>query len=232
MVVIILLSPFIRVVFGEYLITNGYNVHTSGLAIYKSTIFQLDSLATGVLLATLDVERIKLSSRRFIIVMLVIGALLLVTVGYMREAGIDIAYSSLTFQLLSKSLAYHTNGIFDHYYALTFTILNVIGAIVIVACIKGLRPIRILENIYLVSIGKISYGIYLYHHGIYLLLRLLAVDYFGQDCIASNWLLEVFIFSLYLFLVIVISRLSFSYVETPFLRLKDKVSVRVHRQHS
>lgn len=229
MIAIIAVSPFIRVIFGEYLITNGYNIHTSGLAIYKSTIFQLDSLATGVLLATLDMERVKLSSKRFIWVMALIGALLLVTVGFMRAVGVNMAYSSLTFQLLSESLAYRTNTIFDHYYALTFTVVNLTSAIVIVACIKGLRPIRFMEHRYLVNVGKISYGMYLYHNALYLLFSLGAIHYFGQGYIASNWWLEVVLFAIYFSMVLVISRLSFSYIESPFLRLKDRVSRKVHR---
>ena len=76
---------------------------------------------------------------------------------------------------------------------------------------------KALTNKGLLFIGKISYGIYLYHNLVYL-----AVDSFIYR---TNLPLPLFlIFILQVFFTIIIAALSWHFIEKPFLRLKDKLS--------
>lgn len=231
MIAILILSPILRLYFGEYLLDNGYNPQLTGLAIYKSTPFQLDSIATGVLLSTLKLKKMCLSNRKFLVIISTILIFLGTIVFLMKGYSVDIEYNTLTFQLTNKQIAYQTGTLLDYYYAVSFSIINIISALLIVASVRSLKSVRFLKNLFLVKLGKISYGVYLYHSGLYVLFSFCVFHVISKDMIRSQWWLEVVLFGLYFFLTYVMAYLSFRYVETPFLRLKKRISKSMHSKH-
>lgn len=80
---------------------------------------------------------------------------------------------------------------------------------------------NIVENPVLMGIGRISYGIYLYHFAIPNIYRMVVARFFGNDSPAAAFLLDHTVaFSISLFFVFALSIASFEYIEKPFLRLK------------
>jgi peptidoglycan/LPS O-acetylase OafA/YrhL len=74
---------------------------------------------------------------------------------------------------------------------------------------------RVLDIHWMGHLGRISYGLYLYHMPIPVLLKL-AVVKLGVGF--PGWVLLM----LSLSLTVIIAELSFRYLETPFLRLKER----------
>lgn len=116
------------------------------------------------------------------------------------------------------------------------TIVSVIGFFLVAFCVnpayvRSERWNRIFENPTLVFIGKISYGIYIYHFMIrYLLdppLNDLLSEWFGNSGSAlkyiyyNSYLLK---FPLYTLISVAIALISFRFIETPILKVKERVA--------
>ena len=98
-----------------------------------------------------------------------------------------------------------------------YSLLNLVSALGIICALQGLLPSRALETPALVRIGKVSYGIYVYHLPILLL---------GQWCFLRfgfHWtqVSRAIFFLVYLAVVLAVAEASFRWLEAPFLRLKD-----------
>jgi peptidoglycan/LPS O-acetylase OafA/YrhL len=90
-----------------------------------------------------------------------------------------------------------------------------VSAVGIICALRKLKALRVLESRAMVRIGTISYGIYVYHVPVLLLM--------GQFSIAPGPK-----FMIYCATVIIISEISFRFLETPFLLLKDR-SFRIQK---
>ncbi|TXE09275.1 acyltransferase [Gelidibacter salicanalis] len=77
----------------------------------------------------------------------------------------------------------------------------------------------ITQNKILMHIGKISYGIYLFHLPLPAICAVFYHKLTGQDLIIPH---ELFSFLLFTTLTIIIAHFSFKWIETPFLNLKKK----------
>ncbi len=223
MIAVITLSPVLRYVVAEHFLLDLMHPAWAGLTIYENTLTQLDALAMGVLLATINLNKITLKNSTFVFTVLSIVVFLLSVVFALRYLGVNISYKSLSFQLISIQLRYHTQTLLDYYYTISFTIVNSMAVLIIVACLKNLKSIKILNNKYLVKIGQISYGIYLYHSAICLLFFEIGRYVFGVNVINNNALLEIGIFILFLITTYLVSTISFKYIEKPFLRIKSNI---------
>lgn len=98
-----------------------------------------------------------------------------------------------------------------------------IALISLVVIVSGLAYKPILENRVMNYLGKISYGIYVIHP-----LLIFVGSYFVEKYeLSANWHGggHVLVFALVTALTIVLSGLSYRYLEMPFLRLKDKFTV-------
>ncbi len=90
-----------------------------------------------------------------------------------------------------------------------------LGTICVIAYLTVAEPGRVqhlLAAAPLVGIGRISYGIYLWHYPVLLVLE-------RKTSLSSGMLLVIDLVS-----AVAVAALSYRYVETPFLRLKDKRS--------
>ena len=84
-------------------------------------------------------------------------------------------------------------------------------------CLQG--KLRFLENRFLTWIGKISYGIYLFH------LPLLKLSLLDWKISQIYTLSAIMLFAGYLAVVILLSSLSYRYFESWFLGLKNRYSL-------
>jgi peptidoglycan/LPS O-acetylase OafA/YrhL len=89
-----------------------------------------------------------------------------------------------------------------------YTLLNLLSMAIIICAIQRLRTLLIFENRALVRFGVISYGTYVYHVPLLLLLSQLHVP-------------RAVTFVLYCATTILVAELSFRYLETPFLNKKN-----------
>lgn len=106
-------------------------------------------------------------------------------------------------------------------------------AIVYLATINGYKGILawLLQNKAATYCGKISYGIYLYHLPLYVLLNTTLLNPLWQQWYAADfsflpWLrynIWIPIFTVHTAVVITVAHLSYKYIESPFLRLKNNI---------
>ena len=94
------------------------------------------------------------------------------------------------------------------------------ASIVSLAIFNGGLLARFLQNKGLMFIGKISYGIYLYHFPIFILMPKLA-QYFGVEIFAEkSWVADL----IKLALTFIIAIISWNLIELPFLSLKERLT--------
>jgi peptidoglycan/LPS O-acetylase OafA/YrhL len=75
-----------------------------------------------------------------------------------------------------------------------------------------------MENEWLVRLGRVSYGMYIFHWLVYV--------YIFQRFVPDNLFLRLLIFILYTAVVYLIAELSFRLFEARFLKMKDKLFVQ------
>ncbi|MFV8465662.1 acyltransferase family protein [Flavobacterium sp. LB1P62] len=160
-----------------------------GYEINVFTFTRLDQLVLGGLLAVYELKAglLKRDNLYKYIGLIVIGAL-------------GILMLELFGSIIIKEVFKHT----------FFGILY-LGVILYVISIKDDSIIsQLLQNKFIQFLGKISYGIYVWH-----MLSIILIDYYFQTDIYIGFILVVL-------LTIVISWISFNLIELPFLKLKSK----------
>ena len=79
----------------------------------------------------------------------------------------------------------------------------------------------LLENIFFNSLGKISYGLYMYHMMIVVFVIQMMVKIHGEIGVKEN----ILIYFCSVGLSILVAWLSYEYFEKPFLKLKSKFTI-------
>ncbi len=105
------------------------------------------------------------------------------------------------------------------WYSFHYYILTVVSAVMILNATKDNFPgyIKFLSNKVLVYIGKISYGLYLYHYPVFYLKRNLSIDTSGS--LVQTILLDLFS----IVIILVIAIVSYELVEKPILSYKTRL---------
>jgi len=146
----------------------------------------------------------------------------------------SIIHSHNYFQTLIKKLRYPILLIFIIYFTTEIFINNfnpffynlfsfVLFGFVISAL--AVKPIKILQNKTMNYLGKISYGIYMYHAIVMQLVGLIylkVISKFGFQNPLDIIIINVCI----IFVTIIVSHLSFKYYESYFLNLKNKANIK------
>lgn len=86
-----------------------------------------------------------------------------------------------------------------------------------------------LENKYFSYLGKISYGIYMYHFMI-IPFVIISYKYFGLG--SNEWIMNAYVYLLSIALTILVSGLSYAFFESKFIRLKRNFTVIESGDHS
>ncbi|MCL4523259.1 MAG: acyltransferase [Acidobacteria bacterium] len=200
---IVILAPFSRLVIGALLSPHYGSGQAVATIIHNLTSSQLDAFALGALIATEDPARQKRPGW----VLAAVSALAL-------AAGLANWWSYNQHGRLGIStLGYIPNSTDNYLHVWGYTVLNIwSAALVRVLCRKNWLS-RIFELKPVAYLGKISYGVYVYHLPARPLLA-----------ICLPWMKSIFWplgFAFYFASVFLVSHLSYQWIERRFLALKD-----------
>ena len=205
---IILLSPVVRLLLTDWFINNGYELKSVGELTYRFTFSQLDAFAFG---AAIPVFKFKLNGNKRLALLLASLAIFLI-VGFFNYHQM----LALGYEIGISSLGYPIGSIFNYQHIWSYTIINIFTFSLIIYLISDTKSSilsRILENSVLVYIGKISYGIYIYHWLLFTFHKLYIHQHMPNALIS---------FIVYFAVVMIISSLSWYFFEKICLRLKDE----------
>lgn len=214
-IAIIVICPLIRL----WAATVGINMVTDkywlGELMYTNTLCQADALAMGAAIALFPI-RIKFPVRSFIIAFVVWLAVGIICFFFLRRAGY--------FLVAGKSFGYDFPGFwFDektpHFLiniraAYQYTLINMLAFFLIApATIKKPLFPAIFQSKIMSYLGKISYGIYLFHNPLLAFFMLAASFAGGWFTLTANPIMHVGLFILYLSVVVGLAHLSYQYFE-------------------
>jgi len=206
---LVILVPVLCYLVGQWFIAQGRTQEYVGDLAYYLMIFQAGGFAAGAYASLVHRGYAKAHFPRWY---LALGAVLifgLLNVWWSKFPGGDnMSWSSLGFPRPSINTA-HGQHIWG------YVIINLLSVTLIHAIITKDRFLRMLDYKPLVEIGKLSYGVYVYHLPIWKLMKA-SVDFtpFTAKGVA--------LFALYLAIVMAVSAGSYYLFETRFLRLKDR----------
>ncbi len=209
---LLILSPLFRYFFAEYLFSvNIYNNFTIGDSIYWMTFSHLDAFATGALLTLIKIDKVKKSLPKFLLIGTAFAFLIYGAINYLLTPITVNGYSYL------NSFGYELSITTNYQYVFSYTLANIFFASLIFyvyymfsnnyKCILN----SILNCKILLSIGNVSYGMYLYH---------LAIGGFYFKYTPID--IPIIDIVIYISLVYSVSLISFNFVERYFIRLKSK----------
>lgn len=203
LVAIIFLCPIARYLSFEWLQANNYPSADLGQIVYRLTTSQLDGFAFGALIPLFKLKTSEILSSRISI----ISSILFVLLG---------AFNLFTTNIPLSSLGYMNGGVENYQYIWSYTIINFFSLGLILAAIStsGLSWLKkILEQSVFIQIGKVSYGMYVYHWIFLAAYRKTIHPFIGYRPLS---------FIVYLVSIFIISWLSFRFFENYFINLKGK----------
>jgi len=211
---LIIIVPVIRLVLFQLSLRSNLDLHHAGEVVNLLTVNQIDAFAMGALVAILPATRIKKPQIIFFIFLL-----LIIIVG-----GINLLSLFRTDIISTKLYLFFTFGfpylmISNYQYVWGYTMLNLLSALLIWCIDNGKNPIPWLNNSFLVYIGKISYGIYIFHVPVLFFIKKM----WAVKIISINGLM---LFVAYFGITVIIAHVSFKYFETRFLKLKNRVTLK------
>lgn len=204
MATLLIVCPLFRL-FAPYFMTNlGVPAEKHSFYLYLLTFTYIDGFACGALAASISAKHLQNANRWFFasfIALLATGLF-----NYWHNVHSLIGFS----KTLGLPGTLPTNYQYVYGYSLIFITTS--------ACILAVQKNIVLANIFsirpLVFLGKISYGLYVYH---------IAVRTFLQHSYPGFIHTNMGLF-LFLCVSIIIAWISFRYIEQPFLSLKQKFS--------
>ena len=200
---IILIIPIFRYGVHEWLMAHEYPLADLGQIIYRLTPAQIDSFMFGAAIPIFNLTK----NEKFGYQAGLVSALLFLGFGLMNLITTDIPISSL---------GYVNGSTVNLQYVWSYTLINAasLGLLLVIISKQSHSLIqRIFKNKVLVQIGKVSYGMYVYHWVFLAFYRKTLHPFIGYRPIS---------FLVYLALVYAISWLSFRFFESYFITLKDR----------
>jgi peptidoglycan/LPS O-acetylase OafA/YrhL len=183
--------------------------YSSGIPVWFNTLTHLDSIGIGILLAAVPREWFSrlARSRRIALAALGVGCWLVAVNYYNSEIAADTPWQEI--------LSYP---------------LGAIGSGAILAAFIGASggQITSLPGRFLVYLGKISYGLYVFH-GLGITLIKVICDPTLSRNIGSYHILQLVDCALSLIVILAMAACSYKWLEAPFLRLKERFTVVASR---
>jgi peptidoglycan/LPS O-acetylase OafA/YrhL len=202
-VAVIITIPVFRFWFTDYILAQGFSADMAGEITYGFTLSQFDAFMIGAAIPLFKLkEKIQAPGKWALAALALVLAAGFANYWFLQQAGKDIHWSSL-----GISVAMIDN--LQHVWSYTF--INILFAFVILYLIKENYK-GVFNNGILVSIGKIVYGMYIYHFAV-----LLAFSKIDKKII-HNFPIT---FAAAFVVVYAIAYLSYNYFEKRFLSLKD-----------
>ena len=200
---VILAVPVFRFFFTDYVLANGFDPKLTGEITYAFTLSQFDAFMIGAAIPIFKLrERIQKPGKWVIAAAVVVLVAGITNYLLLRNEGLDIHWSSF-----GTSVAMIEN--LQHVWS--YTLINILFMFVILYLIKGNYD-GVFENKWLVNIGKIVYGMYIYHFGILYVMSKVDQKFIHNFPIS---------FAIAFALTFGLAYISYNYFEKKFLALKD-----------
>ena len=215
LLVIIAISPVTRFLLGEYYKNKGLSPAVVADAVYWNTLSHLDAFSMGGLIPVLSLHK-KIKKPQLIFLASLIIAAIAGALNFIYTDSGSFYFNDLGYNHGQIELYEHV----WHYTCLNLLFASFILSIVSIHSGKIFSFIRsALESSWMVRIGKVSYGMYLFHWAIlvYICNRFFATE---------NLALKIVFFIPYVFIVYVTAELSFRLYESRFLKLKDSLFLK------
>jgi peptidoglycan/LPS O-acetylase OafA/YrhL len=221
----IILGPVSRGI--SFAVLQGWNpddIQWAAVNAFRMGHTQIDSFAIGCLLAITGFKRIKNHMRALILILLLMG----VVYAFNRWL---VVYQGDTFEAIGGNRKLEVWFFHNYQHLYVFTLINFVAAFFFMAFERGFNVAWLLNNRFMAYLGKISYGVYVYHVPI---LAFWLIFYFktmpfkpGEASpFIHKILFEFLAFAGYWILLFLTSHLSFKYFEEYFLILKEKIDAR------
>lgn len=210
MIAIVFVAPLIRWLLGRWYVQQGFSEPVVADVVYWNTLSHLDAFFMGGLIPILHLDqRIKRPVRLFIIALLI--AIAAGAFNYVKDG---VAAFPL-------DLGYDHGHTANYEHVWQYTVLNLLFASFILSLVsehagRAFAPVRrLFEQNWMVRIGRVSYGMYLFHWAI-------LVYVFNRFTAHPGIRFLVFIF--YAIAVYAFAELSYRFYEVRFLKLKERLS--------
>ncbi len=228
---ILIIAPiFIRFFGYQYLTAQNDDPVWAILIIYRNLIFQADSFALGAALAAFNFDWIKHPKRWFYFLLAVFVTINVASYpAVQNNIGIILDHLPGSFDNVEINpisylvlLGHPELLLFNYQYVYTITLVNLMGFLIALTAVRNtsLLP-KVLQNKWMIKVGKVSYGFYVFHFLGIVVITTIAGKFFGGvkniHLLVQIPLFIVFIIGLYYF-----SLLLFNYFEKPFLKLREK----------
>jgi peptidoglycan/LPS O-acetylase OafA/YrhL len=202
---IILATPIIRILVTMALKAQVFPFMTSNipLGLYPLPVTHIDAFAMGAYISRFELPKAKQQL-----------AFLLVFVPLTGFATQYISTGSLG-ELTTLGYTYPIANLFKHIWG--YSLLNYLFAVLIYCVAREGLFVKLLEMKPLPYLGKISYGLYVYHFGLTWLAGRIR-DVIEMPAPLAKFLTAVIAFAA----TLVIASLSYRYIEKPILDLKDR----------
>ncbi len=229
----VVLSPALRWLAGDLAFAAHGDPIQAGRIVAVSSFLQLDGFAFGGLIALGEARLARLRNAWFgagmIVGLAVVAGAVAANLVAWHTAPLPVAAAPFFIGQTSLGLPVNSYHLLQHVWV--YSVVDLAGAVAVVAILRTLqRPLPALAP--LNAIGRVSYGIYLYHFAVISVFDRI----FGGagDKISAG---RLAIFSLYAATVYVLAALSYRYIETPFNALKSVelgrvASIRLRRREA
>lgn len=212
LVLFIFLSPFVRFFLYRYYTHQGASSFVAADAVYWNTLSHLDAFFIGGMIPVFSLEK-KINKAS---ILLLLAALLVLAFGLWSFITAGASDYLLNF-------GYDHAQSINYQYVWQYTLLNLLFASFLLYLLSTKasksRSLKLcMENSVLVRIGKVSYGMYMFHWAVY-------VYVFKQLLPSETLLMKIIYFIPYTLAVYLLSEISFRFFEKRFLQLKDKLFI-------
>jgi peptidoglycan/LPS O-acetylase OafA/YrhL len=215
MLIIIAISPLTRFILGEYYRHKDLTPDVVADAVYWNTLSHLDAFFMGGIIPVFSLDK-KIKKPQLIFVTALTVALIAGVINFIYTDSGSYYLNDLGYNHGQTQLYEHV----WHYTCLNFLFASFILSIVSIHSTKIFASVRnVLESNWMVNIGKVSYGMYLFHWAIlvYVCNRFFSTENLG---------LKILYFIPYVAMVYFVARVSFNFYESRFLRLKDSLFIK------
>lgn len=212
---LLFLSPVCRYLIGEFYKNKGLTPELTADVVYWNTLSHLDAFCFGGLIPVFNLSKTIKKPMLLLRIILFTGV-----------------FAGLINYLFSNSdLPYwddfgYNHWLIDNYqHVWHYTLINALCAVLILVLVseqsaKSIPGIRaFLEHPWIVRIGKVSYGMYLFHW--------IVLTYIFYNTIKpETYLLKLLLFIPYVATVYIVSEISYTFFELRFIKMKDKMFIK------
>lgn len=233
-IAMIIVPQLLRMAGYPYLMSVNPDSDWAIILIYRNIVFQIDSIALGAAIAIFNFDWIKRTRLWVNVVLLLMLALYIIQYPVVSTALGDLstkifsifeADGKLNFLGYLHYLGHPEVLQFSNMYIYMIPLANILSFLIVLSVVQG-QPVWkwILENNFIVFLGKISYGMYVYHYAlnIFFMKGLRSVLPMAPESLP--YFVQFLLFFVYLGIVILVSYISFNTFEKFFLNMKKKVA--------